>query len=119
MKKEVKGVAPLAMQKLMLHDWPGNIRELENTIEYAVAMTQLDSITADYILQSKTSLPAEPLKPLREAKDAFERSYLINLLQICKGNVSEAAELAGKYRSDFYSLLNKHKLDAADFRKTD
>jgi two-component system response regulator GlrR len=119
MKKEVKGVAPLAMQKLMLHDWPGNIRELENTIEYAVAMTQLDCITGDYILQSKTSTPAEPLKPLKEAKDAFERSYLINLLQICKGNVSEAAELSGKYRSDFYSLLNKHNLEAADFRKTE
>ncbi len=119
MKKEVKGIAPLAMQKLMLHDWPGNIRELENTIEYAVAMTPLDCITEDYILQSKASSPAEPLKPLREAKDAFEKSYLINLLQICKGNVSEAAELAGKYRSDFYSLLNKHNLEAADFRKAE
>ncbi len=119
MKKEVKGVAPMAMQRLMIHEWPGNIRELENTIEYAVAMTQVDYITVDYILQSKTSSSPEPLKPLREAKDAFERSYLVNLLQICKGNVSEAAELAGKYRSDFYVLLNKHKLDAADFRKTD
>jgi two-component system response regulator GlrR len=119
MKKEVKGIAPMAMQRLMLHEWPGNIRELENTIEYAVAMTQVDYITADYILQSKTSSSPDPLKPLREAKDAFERSYLVNLLQICKGNVSEAAELAGKYRSDFYVLLNKHKLDAADFRKTD
>jgi two-component system response regulator GlrR len=119
MKKEVKGIAPLAMQKLMIHDWPGNIRELENTMEYAVAMTQLDTITADYILQSKTSSPVEPMKPLKEARDAFERSYLIHLLQICKGNVSEAAELAGKYRSDFYGLLNKHNLDAADFRKAD
>jgi two-component system response regulator GlrR len=49
----------------------------------------------------------------------FEKNYLISLLQACKGNVSDAAELAGKYRADFYSLLNKHNLNAADFRNTE
>jgi two-component system response regulator GlrR len=119
MKKAIKGVTPEAMKKLMLHDWPGNVRELENTVESAMAMTQLDYITEDYILQSRASSAMEPLKPLREAKNAFERSYLISLLQACKGNVSDAAELAGKYRADFYSLLNKHNLNAADFRNTE
>ncbi|MHB8909252.1 MAG: sigma-54-dependent transcriptional regulator [Syntrophales bacterium] len=119
MKKEIKGVTTEAMKKLLLHDWPGNVRELENTIEFAMAMTQLDYITEDYVLQSK-ALPAdETLKPLKDAKNAFERSYLIGLLQICKGNVSEAAELAGKYRADFYTLLNKHNLNAADFRSSE
>jgi two-component system response regulator GlrR len=118
MKKTIRGVMPEAMKKLMLHDWPGNVRELENTVEYAVAMSQIDYITEDYILQSQASSAEEPLKTLREAKNAFEKSYLISLLQTCHGNVSEAAELAGKYRADFYSLLNKHKLNAADFRKT-
>ncbi len=118
MKKGIRGVAPEALKKLILHDWPGNVRELENTIEYAMAMTALDFITEDYVLQSKSSSSTtESLKSLREAKDAFERGYLISLLQISKGNVSEAAELAGKYRADFYALLNKHKLSAADFRK--
>jgi two-component system, NtrC family, response regulator GlrR len=101
----------------MLHDWPGNVRELENAIEYAMAMTQSDCITGDYILQSKEeSVSEEPLRPLKEAKNDFERSYLISLLQTCKGNVSDAAQLAGKYRADFYALLNKHKINAADFR---
>jgi two-component system response regulator GlrR len=120
MKKEVKGVTPEAMKKLILYDWPGNVRELENTIEYTMAMTRLDYITEDYVLQSETASSAnEPLiKPLREAKDAFERSYLISLLQITNGNVSDAAELAGKYRADLYSLLNKHGLNAANFRNT-
>ena len=116
MKKEIKGVAPEAMKKLLLHDWPGNARELENTIEFAMAMTQLDYITEDYVLQSKAPSADETLKPLKDAKNAFERSYLISLLQICKGNVSEAADLAGKYRADFYGLLSKHNLNAADFR---
>jgi len=119
MKKEVKGVTTEAMKKLLLHDWPGNVRELENTIEFAMAMTQVDYITEDYILQSKTLPVDDTLKPLKDAKNAFERSYLIGLLQICKGNVSEAAELAGKYRADFYSLLSKHNLNAADFRSSE
>jgi two-component system, NtrC family, response regulator GlrR len=120
MKKDVKGVTPEAMKKLILYDWPGNVRELENIIEYAMAMTQLNYITEDYILQSETSSSQEPLiRPLREAKDAFERSYLISLLQITKGNVSDAAGLAGKYRADFYVLLNKHNLNVADFRKSE
>ncbi|MDP1992724.1 MAG: sigma-54 dependent transcriptional regulator [Syntrophales bacterium] len=119
MKKAIKGVTPDAMNKLMLHDWPGNVRELENTVESAMAMTQQDYITEDYILQSRASSAKETLKPLREAKNAFEKSYLISLLQACKGNVSDAAELAGKYRADFYSLLNKHNLNAADFRNTE
>ncbi len=119
MKKEVKGVTTEAMKKLLLHDWPGNVRELENTIEFAMAMTQLDYITEDYVLQSKALPVDDTLKPLKDAKNAFERSYLIGLLQICKGNVSEAAELAGKYRADFYGLLSKHNLNAADFRSSE
>ncbi|MCE5264776.1 MAG: sigma-54 dependent transcriptional regulator [Deltaproteobacteria bacterium] len=116
MKKQIKRVTPDAMHKLLLQDWPGNVRELENTIEYAMAMTRTEEITADDLLRSKDTSADEPLKPLREAKNAFERVYLINLLQACKGNVSEAAELAGKYRADFYGLLAKHDLNPADFR---
>ena len=119
MKKSIKGVTPEAMKKLMLHDWPGNVRELENTVESAMVMTQLEYITEEDILQSRPSSATEPLKSLRDAKNAFEKNYLIGLLQTCKGNVSDAAELAGKYRADFYSLLNKHNLNAADFRNTE
>jgi two-component system response regulator GlrR len=118
MKKDVKGLTPQAMQKLMLHDWPGNVRELENTIEYAVVMTQQDMITEELILQTKTG-GEESLKPLKEAKDAFERSYLTHLLQVCQGNVSKAAKLAGKYRADFYDLLKKHDIKTQDFKKTE
>jgi two-component system response regulator GlrR len=117
MKKEVKGLTPQAMQRLMLYDWPGNVRELENALEYAVAMTQQDLITDDFVLQSKGMVSQEALKPLKEAKDAYERSYLIHLLEICEGNVSKAAKLAGKYRADFYDLLRKHNLKSEVFKK--
>jgi two-component system response regulator GlrR len=115
MKKAVKGLRPEAMQKLMLYDWPGNVRELENTIEYAVAMTQQDVIAEEYILQTKAPLQGA-LKPLKESKEAFEREYLVHLLQICEGNVSRAAKIAGKYRADFYDLLKKHAIKTQDYK---
>ncbi len=118
MKKEVKGLTPQAMQRIMLYEWPGNVRELENTVEYAVAMTQQDIITEDFILQTKGIASQEPLKPLKEARDAYEKGYLIHLLEICEGNVSKAATLAGKYRADFYDLLKKHNLKSEDFKKS-
>jgi two-component system response regulator GlrR len=117
MKKEIKGMTPVAMQRLMLHDWPGNVRELENTIEYAVAMTRQDTLTEDLILHTKDVASPDPLKSLKKAKDTYEKSYLIHLLEICGGNVSKAAKLAGKYRADFYDLLKKHGLKIEDFKK--
>ena len=118
MKRDIKGVSPEAMQKLMLYDWPGNVRELENTIEYAVAMTQQDLITEEYILQAKAPLQGA-LKPLKESKEIFERDYLISALQVCEGNVSRAAKMAGKYRADFYDLLKKHGIKPQDYKNND
>ena len=131
MKKEVKGLTPEALRKLMLHDWPGNVRELENTIEYAVAMAQKDVITDDSVLQSKTAPldggttsdfekrdgSQDRLRPLKDARDAFERDYLVQVLSMTEGNVSQAAKLAGKYRADFYELLKKHDLKVEEFKR--
>ncbi len=119
MKKEIKGLTPQATQKLMLYDWPGNVRELENVIEYAAAMTDKEFITEDLLLQTKGVVSQEPVRPLKEVKDAFEKSYLIYLLEISKGNVTEAAKCAGKYRADFYDLLKKYNLNPGDFKKRD
>jgi two-component system response regulator GlrR len=131
MKKDVKGLTPEALRKLMMHEWPGNVRELENTIEYAVAMTQKDMVTEDFVLQGKSGAAErgqglsqekpsganESLRPLRDARDAFERDYLVQVLSMTEGNVSQAAKLAGKYRADFYDLLKKHDLKTDEFKK--
>ncbi len=117
MKKEVKGLTPMAIQKLMLHDWPGNVRELENAIEYAVVTSRSDVISDEAILPFRETLSTSP-KPFREAKEDFEKEYLNWVLQIAEGNVSKAAGLAGKYRADFYSLLKKYDLKPEDFKKT-
>ncbi len=117
-KKEIKGLAPQAMQRLMLYEWPGNVRELEHVIEYAVAMTQTDVITEDLILLRTKSSAEEPWRPLKQAKGAFEKNYLIRLLELSGGNVSQAARLAGKYRADFYDLMRKHGLSVDDYKKS-
>jgi two-component system response regulator GlrR len=78
-------------------------------------MSQHELVAEDLILQTK-DIHYELLKPLKEARDDFEKNYLIRLLELAKGNVSKAAALAGKYRADFYNLLKKHNLDPAAFK---
>ncbi len=116
MKKEAKNMTSTAIQKLLHYDWPGNIRELENTIEYAVAMTNQDVISEDLILPT-TGGPWKPLKPFKEARDTFEKEYLIRLLELTEGNISKAAIFSGKYRADLYNLLRKHTLKPEAFKR--
>jgi two-component system response regulator GlrR len=107
--KEVKGFTPAALHRLMINPWPGNVRELENVIEKAVVMSRQDTLTPD--LMPSVSVAAEsPLKPLTEAKEDFERTYLKNVLQLTGGNISRAAQFAGRYRADFYKMLRKYGL---------
>jgi len=118
MKKEIRGITPGAMRRLMEHDWPGNVRELEHTIEFAVAMSQEAMVTEDFILPSKSRQNnAVGVMPLKEAKQKFEKDYLLSLLDECHGNVSKAARSAGKYRADFYDLLKKYSIRPSDFKK--
>ncbi|MBW1895330.1 MAG: sigma-54-dependent Fis family transcriptional regulator [Deltaproteobacteria bacterium] len=115
MGKEIEEFSTDAMQKLISYPWPGNIRELENTIECAVAMTKSNIITQSLILQTQNINP-EGLKQFKYAKESFEKNYLIQLFELTQGNVSQAAKLAGKYRADIYELLKKYNLKLADFR---
>ncbi|RLC31463.1 MAG: two-component system response regulator GlrR [Deltaproteobacteria bacterium] len=117
MNKKINGFSPGALQKLLLHSWPGNVRELENTIECAMAMANQDIITEEMLLQPQDSRQ-QRLSTLKHAKDNFEKSYLIQLIELTQGNVSQAAKLAGKYRADLYDLLKKHDLNPADFRES-
>jgi two-component system response regulator GlrR len=115
MKKETIGFSKGAFQKLMVYNWPGNVRELENSVESAVAMTDKKLISEDLLLPGKESGPSSQMA-FKDAKTEFERQYLIRLMEITKGNVSNAAKLAGKYRADLYELLKKHDLDPEGFR---
>ncbi|MGD8209423.1 MAG: sigma-54 dependent transcriptional regulator [Desulfobacterales bacterium] len=116
MNKDITGFSAPALQKLMLYSWPGNVRELQNTVESAVAMATENIISEDLILPA---LKAEVsnLKPLKDAKENFEKNYLLQLIELTEGNMAQAARLAGKYRADLYELLKKYDLKPSNFRK--
>ncbi|TQV88731.1 sigma 54-interacting transcriptional regulator [Aliikangiella coralliicola] len=101
-----------AVQCLVEHHWPGNIRELQNLIEQVVALNHGEMISA---AQISTALKIDNndiiLDSLSEAKRQFERDYVIEKLKITQGNVAEAAKLAGRNRSDFYKLIKKHGIE--------
>lgn len=117
MERNVSQFSPAAMEKLINAPWPGNIRELKNVVEYCVAMSSTPVIPQNLILLEPEDVHNE-LKPFKEAKLDFEKDYIIQLLQLTRGNVSRAAKLAGKYRADFYDLMKKCDLKAEDFRDT-
>ncbi|RPH78500.1 MAG: sigma-54-dependent Fis family transcriptional regulator [Nitrospiraceae bacterium] len=107
--KSLRGFTLAALNRLVAHPWPGNVRELENVIEKATVMTRQDMITPD-LLPSMGTSPESPMKPLTEAKEEFEKTYLKNVLQLTGGNISRAAQFAGRYRADFYKMLKKYGL---------
>ena len=117
MDRSFNGFTNAAMKKMMAYDWPGNVRELENTIECAVAMSDAHHIDGDVILRNPMQAGLdENLQPFKDAKEAFERRYLVQLLELTRGNISQAAKLAGKYRADLYALLKKYALNPTDYR---
>ena len=105
-------ILPDAMQSLVAADWPGNVRQLLNVIEQSVALSTTGVIHASLVRQA---LNAEETKlgTLAEARRAFEHEYLVRLLKITAGNVTHAARLAGRNRTEFYRLLDRHSLVAA------
>jgi len=118
--KEVQGFTPEALQRLMLYSWPGNVRELANIVERAVVLSPNSQITPDLLLLGKTeilSFRSPDLCTLREARERFERNYLIQVLTAVKGHVSRAANLAGKDRAEFYRLLRRHAIVPSAFKE--
>jgi two-component system response regulator GlrR len=113
--KDVRAFAPEALELLVGAPWPGNVRQLANVVEQAVALATTAIVPAALV---SAALKSEPtgLTPLDEAKRAFERDYLIRILRITKGNVSHAARLAHRNRTEFYKLLDRHQLQPSMFK---
>jgi two-component system response regulator GlrR len=107
--------APEAVELLATADWPGNVRQLHNVVRQNVALSRTPIINAELVQQSLGGTPAR-LPSFDEARDEFTRSYLSQLLQITAGNVSQAARLAKRNRTDFYKLLARHQLVPDDFK---
>ena len=108
--------APEAVELLATADWPGNIRQLQNVVRQNVALSQTPIIPVELVQQSLGGTPGR-LPSFDEARDEFTRSYLSQILQITGGNVSQAARLARRNRTDFYKLLARHQLTPEEFKQ--
>jgi two-component system, NtrC family, response regulator GlrR len=107
--------SPEAMQLLVSAPWPGNVRQLLNVIEQAVALAATEVIPESLVRQALDAGDTT-LTPLDEARRAFERDYLVRILKITGGNVTKAARLAGRNRTEFYRLLERHSLEPGMFK---
>jgi DNA-binding NtrC family response regulator len=110
-----------ALDRLRGYSWPGNVRELRNRIEVAVALSDGGSLTADdFSLHgaagSAPEVASGEILPLRDARARFDRAYLIKVLRAAGGNVTNAARMAGKHRTDFYGLMKRYDLKRSDFQ---
>jgi len=114
-EKLVKKITPEAMQILVDAAWPGNVRQLYNVIENAFALTTSSLITED-LLHDAIKQHQRKIPSLAEARRQFEQQYLIQLLQTTNGNVSQAARIANRNRTDFYKLLNRHHIAPSLFK---
>lgn len=113
--QERKVYAPEAVELLVTAEWPGNIRQLYNIVRQNVALSRSPVISGE-LVQSSLGEHAGKLASFSDARDEFTRNYLSQILQITMGNVSQAARLAKRNRTDFYKLLARHDLNPDAFK---
>jgi two-component system response regulator GlrR len=113
--RPVAGFAPGALELLLAASWPGNVRQLQNVVEKCVVLSTAPLVPAA-LVQGALAHHAGEMLPLDEARRLFEREYLVQLLKMTAGNVSQAARLAHRNRTDFYALLGRHQLEPAAFK---
>jgi two-component system response regulator GlrR len=115
-KRTALSLAPEAMAMLIAAPWPGNVRQLLNLLEQAVALATTTVIPAT-LVQTALREDASVLVPFEEARRTFERDYLVRLLKITGGNVTQAAAMAKRNRTEFYKLLQRHHLEPGMFKE--
>jgi two-component system, NtrC family, response regulator GlrR len=114
-RKTVNGFAPEALELMVSATWPGNVRQLYNVVEQSVALTTTPIIPAALAQQAIQNQQAQ-FASFDEARRRFEREYLTQILKITEGNVTQAARLAKRNRTEFYKLLGRHQLDPKLFK---
>jgi two-component system response regulator GlrR len=114
--KKINGFAPEAIELLVSASWPGNVRQLYNVVEQAVALCTTSLIPVTWVEQAIQNQQTA-FASFEEARKKFEREYLTQLLKITSGNVTQAARLAKRNRTEFYKLLQRHELEPALFKQ--
>lgn len=114
-QKKLNSFAPDALKALATAPWPGNVRQLFNVVEQVCALATVSLIPLS-LVQRALRTPSIEVLTYAEAKQRFEREYLISLLKVTDGHVADAARLADRNRTEFYRLLQKYDLTPGFFR---
>ena len=113
--KRLSGFAPEALKALTTATWPGNVRQLFNVVEQVCALSTTPLIPLA-LVQRALRTPSIEVLNYADAKQKFEREYLVGLLKLTDGNVADASRLADRNRTEFYRLLQKHALTPGQFK---
>lgn len=113
--KRLSGFAPEALKALTTAAWPGNVRQLYNVVEQVCALSTTPLVPLTLVQRALRS-PTVQVLTFAEAKQRFERDYLVGLLKLTDGNVADAARLADRNRTEFYRLMQKHGLTPGHFK---
>jgi two-component system response regulator GlrR len=113
--KRLSGFAPEALKALTTAAWPGNVRQLYNVVEQVCALSSTPLVPLA-LVQRALRAPSVQVLTFAEAKQRFERDYLVGLLKLTDGNVADAARLADRNRTEFYRLMQKHGLSPGLFK---
>ena len=115
-RKPITGFSPDALEAFVAASWPGNIRQLYNVVEQSVALSTTP-IVSPTLVQQAIQHQQKEFASFEEARRKFERDYLAQLMRMTEGNVTQAARLAKRNRTEFYKLLQRHQLDPKLFKK--
>ncbi|UBO74210.1 sigma 54-interacting transcriptional regulator [Aeromonas rivuli] len=109
------GFSPEALAMLASAAWPGNVRQLSSLVEQLASLCS-SPVIGVVMVESALSGSSGGIPSFNEARAEFEKEYLIRLLRTTEGNVTLAANMAGRNRTDFYKLLSRHAIEAANFK---
>jgi len=110
-----RSMSPDAMERLVAASWPGNVRQLENLVTRCAIVSDTPVISAKAVNEAMGETESG-LPSLAEAREAFTRDYLTRLLTLTDGNVTRAARLAHRNRTEFYKLLSRHSVIPSRFK---
>ncbi len=116
-EKDINGFSPEAMHLLVSAPWPGNVRQLMNLIEQCVVLSTV-TLVSPTLVQDAMNMEETEFTSFEEARKNFERDYLVRVLKITSGNVTQAARIAKRNRTEFYKLLQRHQLDFSIFKQS-
>jgi two-component system response regulator GlrR len=111
---ERKTCSPEAIERFAAAKWPGNVRQLRAVVRQVAAICSGPVIPPELVDDALGRIAQVP--SFDQARDEFTRNYLVQLLQLTEGNVSQAARLAQRNRTDFYKLLARHGIEPESFK---